>query len=189
MTSSKTFNDIMLDLECLNSNNNAAIISIGAVYFNIQRQELGPELYIELSRTALQEQLALGATWSLSTLEWWMQQSDSARAVWVASPTKVENKECLARIKEFFELFPLHGRNIRVWGNGSTYDNICLQNYLVRFKKRIPWNYKGDMCYRTINNMFGYGHAVERIGTHHNGLDDAKTQAAHMIKILKVVKI
>lgn len=180
-------NNIMLDLECLDSNTTAAIISIGAVYFDIQKQELGPELYFELSQSALQEQLNLGRTWSLSTNIWWMQQSDTAREVWAPKLGKVENKEALVKLKDYFNLFPENGRNIRVWGNGSTYDNVCLQSYLRTFKARIPWNYKGDLCYRTVKTLFGNRAALERVGTHHNGLDDAKTQAIHMMKMLKKV--
>lgn len=178
-------NNIMLDLECLDSNTSAAIISIGAVYFDIQKQKLGPELYIELSKNAIQEQLNLGRTWSLATNIWWMQQCDVAREVWGNKNEKSENKCCLNQIKEFWQLFPEYGRNIKVWGNGSTYDNICLQNYIRTFKERIPWNYKGDLCYRTIKSLFGNRAKLERIGTHHNGLDDAKTQAAHLINMLK----
>ncbi len=39
----------MLDLECLNSNTDAAIISIGAVYFDLGKMQLGPESYVEAS--------------------------------------------------------------------------------------------------------------------------------------------
>lgn len=180
-------NNIMLDLECLDSNTTAAIISIGAVYFDIQKQELGPELYIELSESALKEQLDLGRTWSLSTNIWWMQQSDGAREVWTNKNEKSENKQCLKQINEFWQVYPEHGRNIKVWGNGSTYDNVCLQSYIRTFKGRIPWNYKGDLCYRTIASLFGNRAVLERVGNHHNGLDDAKTQAIHLMKMLKKV--
>lgn len=179
--------NIMLDLECLNSQTTAAIISIGAVYFDIQKQELGSELYIELSQNAIQEQLNLGRTWSLSTNIWWMQQSDEARAVWSGKGLKSDNKECVNKIKEFWGIYPEHGSNVKVWGNGSTYDNVCLQSYLRTFKARIPWSYKGDLCYRTVKSLFGNRAKLERIGAHHNGLDDAKTQALHLMKMLKKV--
>jgi hypothetical protein len=177
--------NIMVDLEALDSAHSATIISIGMVYFDLGKMELGPELYIELDREALKEQLELGRSWSLATTQWWMQQSDSAREVWASKIGQVCNKEFIKQLKEYFEIFPEHGRNIRVWGNGSTYDNICLQSYLRTFKARIPWNYKGDVCYRTIKTLFGHRAKLERIGTHHNGLDDAKTQAVHLMKMLK----
>ncbi len=177
----------MLDLECLNSNTDAAIISIGAVYFDLEKYEMGPELYLELSQDAIQEQLNLGRTWSLSTNIWWMQQCDDARKVWANSDFKVTNSEACFAIKEFWEKYPIHGRNIQVWGNGSTYDNVCLQSYLRTFKKRIPWNYRGDLCYRTIKTLFGNRAVLERVGTHHNGLDDAKTQALHLMNMIKAV--
>lgn len=181
--------NIMVDLEALNSAHDAALISIGMVYFDLGKMELGPELYIELSQAALQEQLNLGRTWSLSTNIWWMQQTDSAREVWSQKIGQVSNVDAIRQIKAYFEIFPEHGRNIRVWGNGSTYDNICLQSYLRTFKARIPWNYKGDMCYRTIKILFGNRAKLERVGTHHNGLDDAKTQALHLMAMLKKLNV
>jgi hypothetical protein len=157
------------------------------VYFDIQKQELGPELYLELSQSALQEQLDLGRTWSLSTNIWWMQQSDGAREVWANKYGKSENKDALKEINKFFLLYPEHGRNMKVWGNGSTFDNICLQSYFRTFKARIPWNYKGDLCYRTIKTLFGNRAKLERIGDHHNALDDSKTQALHLMHMLSGV--
>lgn len=179
--------NIMCDLEALNSSHDAVLISIGMVYFDLGKMELGPELYIELNQSALQEQLDLGRTWSLSTNIWWMQQSDAAREVWSQKVGQVTNKEACKQLQQYFNIYPEHGRNIRVWGNGSTYDNICLQSYLKTFKQRIPWNYKGDMCYRTIKTLFGYRAVLDRQGTHHNALDDAKTQAIHMMNMLKKI--
>ena len=175
----------MVDIEALDSAHTAAIISIGMVYFDLVKGALGPEFYVELSQEALQEQIDLGRTWSLSTTMWWMQQSDEARKVWANSEFKHSNKECLTKFTEFFSLFPEHGRNLKVWGNGSTYDNICLQSYFSTFRKQIPWNYRGDMCYRTVKNLLGHKVTIERVGTHHNGLDDSKTQALHLINMVK----
>ncbi len=38
-------NEIMLDLECLDSSSSAAIVSIGAVYFDIQGKVTGDTFY------------------------------------------------------------------------------------------------------------------------------------------------
>jgi len=178
-------NNIMLDLECLNSCTTATIISIGAVYFDVRKQVLGEELYIELSQEALQEQLSLGRTWSLSTMVWWTAQSTEARKVWQNNDIKTTNKEACSQIKDYFNAYVDNGRNINVWGNGSTYDNVCLQSYLKTFKQRIPWNYKGDMCYRTVKHLFGNKAKLVRVEPHHNGLADAKTQANHLMAMLK----
>lgn len=46
-------NNVMCDLECLDSASTAAIISIGLVYFDLKKGKLGDELYLELSLPAL----------------------------------------------------------------------------------------------------------------------------------------
>ena len=173
-------NNIMLDLECLDSCTTAAIISIGAVYFDLEEQILGPELYIELSKYALMDQLSRGRTWSVDTNIWWMKQTTQAREVWSNTYEKRSNQGCLHDLLTFFNLFT--GKKT-VWGNGSTYDNICLRSYFECFDVNVPWEFKNDLCYRTIKVLFGNRAKVSRIGTHHNALDDAVNQAKHLMLI------
>jgi hypothetical protein len=176
-------NNVMCDLECLDSASTAAIISIGLVYFDLQRRELGDELYLQLSIPALKQQLSLGRTMSLDTMCWWMQQSDEARAVWKGSDNKIGNGECLSELKNFFDI----EEKVILWGNGSTYDNVVLRGYLQTFNAQVPFHYSRDYCYRTMKGVFGHKAKLERVGTHHNALDDAKTQAMHLINMYKAV--
>jgi hypothetical protein len=46
------------------------------------------------------------------------------------------------------------------------------------------WSYSRNRCYRTMKRMFGEGVKVSRHGVHHNGLDDAITQAVHLQEII-----
>lgn len=174
-------NHVMCDLECLDSASTAAIISIGLVYFDPYKYELGNELYIELGINAIKEQLAKGRTMSLDTIKWWMQQSDEARSVWGTG--LVGNNGCLAKLKEFFDI----DEKVVLWGNGSTYDNVVLRGYLDTFNAPVPFHYSRDFCYRTMKGMLGHKTKLERVGTHHNALDDAKTQAMHLINMLKAI--
>lgn len=178
----------MCDLECLDSASTAAILSIGLVYFDPHTGKgLGDELYIELSLDALKQQLAKGRTMSLNTIQWWMQQSEEARKCWwpfaLGRAVKSSNGEALNALKNFFDI----DEKIVLWGNGATYDNVVLRGYLQTFNAAVPFHYSRDYCYRTMKGMFGHLAELERVGTHHNALSDAKTQALHLIAMLKAV--
>lgn len=67
------FNDIMLDLETLGTKSDAAIIQIGACYFDRETGEIGEKFRVnvepDLSRFTVE--------WG--TVKWWMLQSEEAR--------------------------------------------------------------------------------------------------------------
>jgi hypothetical protein len=174
---------VMCDLECLDSCGTATIISIGLVQFDLNAYELGKELYLELSLSALKQQLAMGFSMSLDTMQWWMMQSDDARNVWRNKDTLMSNGEALYTLSEYF----IDIEKPVLWGNGSTYDNVVLRHYLHKFNKRVPFHYSRDFCYRTMKNMFGHLAKFERVGAHHNALDDAKSQALHLMAMHKSV--
>ncbi len=181
------YNNVMCDLECLDSKGTAAIISIGLVTFDLHQGALGAELYIELSLAALKQQLAKGRTMSLDTICWWAQQSPEARSCWFPEATgghkKSSNGECLTELNHFFS----HIDKPILWGNGATYDNIVLRGYLEAFSARVPFHYSRDYCYRTMKGMFGHKAKLERVGTHHNARDDAKSQALHLVAMHKAI--
>lgn len=173
--------DIMLDLECTDSKRTAAIVSIGAVYFDIESQTLGASFYREISLEGIKKQLEAGRTLSLETMAWWLEQSDEARVVWQKKGRdKVTITQALQDFKTFCQLSDTE--NPCVWGNGVDYDNVVLRDCYETFGLRAPWSYGNNRCYRTIKNLFKK--PIERVGDHHNALDDAGTQAIHLIRML-----
>lgn len=180
--------DIMLDLECTDSKRTAAIVSIGAVYFDTHKQKLGAEFYYEISIKGIQEQLDRGRSLSLDTMVWWLAQSDSARNVWQKND-QVKVKLVTA-LYEFSKFCALSENPVRIWGNGADYDNVVLRDCYETFNIKTPWQYRHNRCYRTIKALHNKAHTqMEREGTHHNGLDDAKSQALHLMKMLKDLKV
>jgi len=69
-----------------------------------------------------------------------------------------------------------------MWGNGASFDNVILSETYLRLGMKAPWPFWKNKCYRTAKGMYP---AVEinRSGTHHNALDDARSQAEHLIAI------
>jgi hypothetical protein len=75
--------------------------------------------------------------------------------------------------------------DVRVWGNGADFDNPILA---VAYRRTIfsgqPWKPYNGRCYRTVKNQFQDVKLV-RTGTHHNALDDARSQATHLVEICR----
>lgn len=75
----------------------------------------------------------------------------------------------------------------RVWGNGAAFDNVILRRAYERTSResmKAPWPHWNDRCYRTIKGLYGHQVKIERTGTHHHALDDAASQARHLIRML-----
>jgi hypothetical protein len=74
-----------------------------------------------------------------------------------------------------------------VWGNGASFDCVILGNAYRAVGDEPPWKYFNERCYRTAKAMLP-AVPFERIGTHHHALDDAASQAQHLIKMLRAQK-
>lgn len=164
--------DVMVDLETLGNGPNSVITAIGAVKFDMLG--LGGEYYHIVDA---QSCVDAGLQMDVSTVMWWMRQSEAARAELVR-----EGLPLSIALQKFTGWLGPNADSIRVWGNGASFDNVILGNAYRKTGLEQPWKFYNDRCYRTVKNMYPLIE-LERTGTAHNALDDAKTQAAHLIKM------
>ncbi len=169
---------IMLDLETMGSGSNAPIVSIGAVVFDPATGDLGERFYqvVNLNSSAHFGEI------DASTVQWWLQQSEDARSIFHKDAEKVNLKDALNNLNEWFSNVG-SVKEIFVWGNGSGFDNVILNNAFKSARIRpnfIHWN---DLDVRTIVKMgrdilgIDPKSNLHRSGTHHSALDDAIFQA------------
>lgn len=174
-------NNIMIDLETMGAGPDAAIIAIGAVAFDIEKQEIGQSFYVAVD---LQSAVDSGGAIDPQTVLWWMQQSDLARGEF--------KRQGIAIATALFQFSTWiggigHFSTRRVWGNGASFDNVILSSAYRRQKMQVPWQYWNERCYRTVKAMYP-GIKMQRTGTHHNALDDAESQSKHLLEMLASVK-
>ncbi len=170
---------IMLDLETMGNKPGAAIISIGAVFFDVNNG-LGPSFH---ARIDLEDSVRCGLKMDASTVKWWLNQSKEAQTAVMLPGTSLATT--LASFSDFVTTNLDHGERAEVWGNGSDFDNVILSAAFDAVGKSIPWRFYDSRCYRTLKNLFKGVPADPRVGIHHDALDDAKFQALHAIKILQ----
>ncbi len=168
--------DVMIDLETMSSASNAAIVSIGAVFFDEKAQHQCFYRVIDLKSDH-----EAGGRIDADTIMWWMRQTDQARSA--INPDRAFRSHLV--LQDFATWLANAGNNnpdLRVWGNGATFDNVVLRNCYMRHGSKAPWSYRGDRCFRTIKDMFPV-EKPEFGGTAHNALDDAINQAKWLQKI------
>lgn len=163
---------VMLDLETLSTEPDAVIVAIGAVKFTATT--IVDSIYIPVSAQSCQDH---GLHLNGDTVIWWLKQSDAARAA-LTDPDALDLGTALDGFQMWF------GDNKPLWGNGATFDNVVLDSAYKAAGLERPWSYKMDRCYRTLRNIPGAPDADDRVGEHHNALDDAMFQTLHLQKII-----
>lgn len=166
--------DVMTDLETLGTKSNSVILAIGAVEFDLRTYTLGRKFYVVVGP---QSCIDAGLQMDVSTVMWWMEQSDEARAAFKRESHPL--RDCL---EAFSEWYP---KGAQQWGNGATFDNVLLGNAYKALGLKQPWLYTADRCYRTLKALYPDIKADDTGGTKHNALADAKYQALHAMKIYK----
>lgn len=178
------FQHIMLDLETLGTATSSVITAIGAVAFDPSSKQLGDRFYVVLGDWA--EQQKYGRTIDADTVKWWMEQSDAAREALILPPVAATTGVALNDFREFCNMNG--GHDVKLWGNGADFDCVLLSSLYGTYNIGRPWSFRNNRCYRTIKGM-GWGPAkAQRVGVHHNALDDAITQAVHLQEMLQCVK-
>lgn len=165
--------NVMLDLETMGNTPNSAIISIGAVKFD--NSGLGEEFHAVVD---LESSVSNNGAIDASTVLWWMGQSESARNVFK------QKGEHINTVLQKFSMF-LGADDCVIWGNGAAFDNVILASAYRNSLLTVPWKFWNDRCYRTMKSLYP-SIKLNRIGVLHNALDDAKSQALHLIEILKL---
>lgn len=159
------------------------------------KEPLRPNYWDDTSRTMRRYPL----TRDPSTVQWWSEQSDEARAAF-ADP--VDMYEGLLRFAVW--LCSLTGTEydlsneyrpadtIRIWAHGPQFDISILASWYRAVGLPVPWHYRAPRDTRTIMEAAGMdphkGLEMFSTGTHHNALDDCITQARAVCAAYKVIR-
>ncbi|EPC5361349.1 3'-5' exoribonuclease domain-containing protein [Escherichia coli] len=178
-STNRLWHHLMIDLETMGKNPDAPIASIGAVFFDPQTGEQGPEF------SKIIDMGTCGGTVDISTIEWWLQRSGEARAAILAD--RIPLDDALLQLREFIdensgEFF------VQVWGNGANFDNVILRRSYERQEIPCPWRYTNDRDVRTMVALglvmdFDARNVTTFEGERHNALHDARYQAKYVSAI------
>ncbi len=159
----------MLDFETLSTDNMPALLSIGAVAFDVYSVNNFKEFYRNIN---IQSSIDLGGTVSASTFLWWLNQSNDARQTIIKQENPINIKTVFEELNEFCK----ENKIKYVWSHGATFDIIIAENYFNKLGIKVPWMYYNAKDTRTLFDLTKITRTKFE-GIKHNALDDAKMQA------------
>ena len=168
-------NDIMIDLETLDTNPYCVILTIGAVRFDpkgqgvIERLELRPTIedQTEIHNRIINE----------DTLRWWSEQSPEALEEAMGDRDRMSFRDCMEVLYKFC------WNRRAVWSNGASFDVVAcetgMRQTLTEYPNPIPWPFYTVRDTRTLYEIAGVSLKDKKYGskTTHKAVEDAEHQA------------
>ncbi|MBH0066763.1 3'-5' exonuclease [Pseudoalteromonas sp. NZS100] len=177
--------DVMTDVESMGTGSNAALVSIGACFFDPMTGDIGAGFEVSIDLTSSATLCEMDA----DTVLWWLKQDDEARQKLLAHDV-LPLAEALGEFDQWVsQIEDIDTRNI--WGNGATFDNTIIRNAYKACDMQAPWQFRNDRDVRTIvdlgRRLFNFDPKTDMPfeGTRHNALDDAIHQAKYVSAIFQ----
>lgn len=169
----------MIDLETMGTTPGCAIVSIGAVQFDLLTGKIGQKFYVTVD---IESCLNVGLTINGDTLMWWLDQGDKARAKLKEDPTHI--MEALTKFSQFIALTQVK----HLWGNSASFDCSILAACYDKLNLSKPWSHWDELCFRTIKNLFPGNFPKKNETKAHNPIYDCEYQIGILIQIMKGLK-
>lgn len=158
---------VMLDLETMGTRPGSVILSIGAVFFDLNGAT-GETFYRNISGKSC---IDAGLKVDPKTREWWSRQSAEARAAVTTDQRPLDQVAT-----DFSNWFRARG-GVFVWGQGASFDPPLWEAASEATGRSAPWRFWNIRDTRTVYDVFGFdAKSFPRDGTYHNALDDALHQ-------------
>lgn len=174
--------DLMVDIETLSTDPNAAIVSIAGVVFDPHKVDLVVEdqkdpniSFYQTVKVGTND--SYGRHISAGTVEWWLTQTPEAIAA-LTNPTPLDLKKVMGLFCEWIRSRPT--KVTRVWAKSPTFDCTILRNAATAVGHFWPFKYWQERDVRTIEDLaFPNPDLMPSFpaGEAHNALDDTFKQA------------
>lgn len=193
------YQNVTIDLETLDTETTAKILSIGIVPWNpgeqVSFQELcerPSSLYLKIDMNSYLSP-SLNFTESNSTIEWWEKQGEAARHVlqenWVDLPIRDVLEMVKTHLREYVE--PLKKDQGLVYCRGYDFDGGILDHAFQQCGITQPWRYNRFRCIRTVidtiagtRNGYVFEKNPEGFVKHH-ALHDAAKDTITMLTLME----
>ena len=178
------FNTVMVDLETMGGPPDGAIAAIGACFFNERTGEIGPTFYQVVHLGSAQ---ADGGQIDAATVTFWLGQPDKARMEIRFGGLHIH--KVLQSFSDWI-LETCRHEDVKLYGNGATFDLVILRSAYKRAKIPLPWYWTGERCFRTVRNRYPQVeyNPDDKGEDAHNALADAVFQAKHLGKIQEYLR-
>lgn len=176
---------VMADIETLSLADDCVLLSIGGVKFD--GEKVTDKFHVGIDPVNA-ESYGLRVDAACAWNYWCDPKRDAARKRLWELP-KVDLVAALDGFRIWVRETPVDELG-SLWGKGAVFDIPRIKNAFsaVGLKDDYPFTYRQEECYRTLANR-APEIEYQQIGVAHDALDDAESQAVHLIKICKDLEI
>lgn len=180
---------VMVDLETLGEGNDAVVTQLAAVTFN---PYTGKKIAMFNMFIDIADSLDKGFKPSKSTLLWWLSQDEDARKILVDTQKQASSVEVVLNEFRWFleETFKDKLSEVKIWGNGSTFDVSKLKTHYEKLKIDLPWMFYNE---RDVRSIIAFNPSIKESavfeGVKHNGIHDCYHQINYMSDTLKTISV
>jgi hypothetical protein len=166
-----------IGIETMGTRPGSALLSIGGIPFEPQG-EPAVKRNIFYEKITLDSCFQAGLTVDAHTIMWWMKQDDEARSELYLKPG-VGLSQTLLCLNDWLNCVEPIKAQRRIWAKGPDFDCVLLEHAFNQVSLPVPWSYNAKRDVRTICEAAGVDPNAEQfqVGTKHNALDDAVSQA------------
>jgi exodeoxyribonuclease VIII len=165
----------MVDIETMGTGPNAAIVQIGACYFDRLRGVDRTERYLLRVNVSLEDAVQSGFDVSGETVNWWINQvRDGNPADWLGSH--------LMTIREAMTLFLNYAGDADCIWSHSTFDFVILENAARKLGLK-PMSYRKARDIRTLTDLAYL--KPDTASKPHDALKDALLQVEYCVECFK----
>ena len=160
-------NDLVIDLETLDTRKSAIVLSAGLIVFDRDTLEKRDERYWEFS---IISQIAEGRTLSRETQEWWIRENQCELDRLMRSGTRY--------IRRLIQDLLVYPRSTRVWSRG------CMDFHIIQDLTDSHFYYNSHRDCRTLDSL---GFHMEHKNNHH-ALEDVRNEWEQVRKAMEVAR-
>ena len=169
--------DIVLDIETLSTRPDAVVLTIGAVKFDVNADDIDTNSGF-YTRVDVNEQIEMGRHVSDDTVKWWSTQPKDVWDEALSEDNRDSVKDALMGLNKFL----VCGGNI--WVQGPVFDIATLENLYRQINMPPPWHYWNIRDSRTLFGV--HGDPREKNHQHaHNAMIDCYIQGRAIQRVFK----
>lgn len=178
-------NDLMIDLETLDTTPYCVILTIGVVRFDPHGTGVVEKL--TLKPTIEDQTEKYGRIINDETIRWWSQQSPEAIEEAMSDNDRMSLRECMEILYQF-------GWNRRaVWSHGAPFDIVAcetaMRSTLTDKPNPIPWPFWTVRDTRTLYDIAGVKLSDGGKKTSHKAVEDATRQAELVQQAFRKIRV
>jgi hypothetical protein len=170
-------NHVMIDMETMGTDSNAALLSLGGVVFDPCGQGGKDTFYQNIE---LQSCLDAGLRVRAETVYWWLTKPEGARAA--LQKDRVPLSDAL---NDFSEWFRKSGAS-KIWSHGATFDIVVLDSAYRALGRPLPFDFRNARDTRTLFDLAGLKYSQSEVSAH-QALQDAQRQAEFVQNAYRVL--